>query len=105
MEPKKSPKADLTKNSGLYFAIGLALVTLISWRALEWKKYDKSENYGDYSQNVEELLDEEVPLTPDFKTPPPPPQPPTREWSRRAAIGELQDLRDESRRFARRHEE
>jgi len=75
MEPKKSPKADLTKNSGLYFAIGLALVTLISWRALEWKKYDKSENYGDYSQNVEELLDEEVPLTPDFKTPPPPPPP------------------------------
>jgi protein TonB len=74
MELKKSPKADLRKNSGLYFAIGLALVTLISWRALEWKKYDKTETY-DIQLNVEDQLDEEVPMTEQIKTPPPPPPP------------------------------
>ncbi len=74
MEPKKNPKADLTKNSGLYFVIGLALVMLLTWRALEWKKYDKGEKY-DISLNVEDQLDEEVPMTEQIKTPPPPPPP------------------------------
>ncbi len=74
MELKKNPKADLRKNSGLYFAIGLALVTFISWRALEWKKYDKAETY-DIQLNVEDQLDEEVPMTEQIKTPPPPPPP------------------------------
>jgi protein TonB len=35
MELKKNPKADIRRNSSLYFAIGLAIVTLVSWRALE----------------------------------------------------------------------
>ncbi|MCG2461438.1 energy transducer TonB [Flavobacteriaceae bacterium F89] len=74
MEPKKNPKADLTRNSGLYFVIGLALVMLLTWRALEWKKYDKGDNY-DISLNVEDQLDEEVPMTEQIKTPPPPPPP------------------------------
>ena len=41
MEPKKNPKADLTRNSGLYFAIGLAIISFVCWQAIEWKKYDK----------------------------------------------------------------
>ncbi len=74
MEPKKNPKADLTKNSGMYFVIGLFVVMLITWRALEWKTYDEQTTY-DVSLNVEDMLDEEVPMTEQIKTPPPPPPP------------------------------
>jgi protein TonB len=46
----------------------------VVWRALEWKKYDEVTNY-DISLNVEDQLDEEVPMTEQIKTPPPPPPP------------------------------
>ena len=75
MEPKKNPKADLNKNSGLYFVLGLALVMALVYGALEWKTYDKGNDY-DISMNVEDDLDEEVPMTEQIKTPPPPPPPP-----------------------------
>ena len=75
MQLKKNPKADLTKNSSLYFAIGLAVVLLISWRAIEWKTYERT-GYGYESLNVEDEDDEEVPITEQIKTPPPPPPPP-----------------------------
>lgn len=74
MEPKKNPKADINRNSGLYFAIGLAVTMFVVWRALEWKKYDEVVNY-DIALNVEDQLDEEVPMTEQIKTPPPPPPP------------------------------
>jgi protein TonB len=75
MQLKKNPKADLTKNSSLYFAIGLAVVLLISWRAIEWKTYERT-GYGYESLNVEDEDDEEVPITEQIKIPPPPPPPP-----------------------------
>ena len=75
MQLKKNPKADLTKNSSLYFAIGLAVVLFISWQAIEWKTYEKT-GYGYESLNVEDDDDEEVPITEQLKTPPPPPPPP-----------------------------
>lgn len=74
MEVKKSKKADLNKNSGLYFVLGLALVMVMVYVALEWKTYDEANNY-DISLNVEDMLDEEVPMTEQIKTPPPPPPP------------------------------
>ncbi|WP_291867635.1 energy transducer TonB [Maribacter sp.] len=74
MELKKNPKADLTRNSSLYFVIGLAVVMLIVWQALEWKTYEKTNEY-DISMNVDDDLDEEVPMTEQIKTPPPPPPP------------------------------
>ncbi|EIJ38723.1 energy transducer TonB [Galbibacter orientalis] len=74
MEPKKNPKADLTRNSGLYFAIGLAIISFVCWQAIEWKKYDKVEAFN-YTMDVDEQLEEEVPLTEQIKTPPPPPPP------------------------------
>ncbi len=74
MEPKKNPKADLTKNSSLYFVIGLAAVLLFTYVALEWKTYDKTNDY-DISMNIDDELDEEVPMTEQIKTPPPPPPP------------------------------
>lgn len=78
MELKKNPKADIGRNSGLFFVAGLAFVMLLTWQALEYKKYDDVANY-DISQNVDELLDEEVPMTEQLKTPPPPPPPPAPE--------------------------
>ncbi|MGB5369968.1 MAG: energy transducer TonB [Flavobacteriaceae bacterium] len=74
MEAKKSPKADVGRNSALYFVIGLAVVMLVTWQALEWKTYDKENEY-DISLNVDDMLDEEVPMTEQIKTPPPPPPP------------------------------
>lgn len=71
---KKNPKADVGRNSSLYFVIGLAFVLFITWRAFEWKTYDKVNDY-DISMNVEDNLDEEVPMTEQLKTPPPPPPP------------------------------
>ena len=75
MQLKKNPKADLTKNSSFYFAIGLAVVLFVSWQAIEWKTYEKT-GYGYESLNVEDEDDEEVPITEQIKTPPPPPPPP-----------------------------
>jgi len=75
MEPKKNPKADLTKNSNLYFAIGLCLVLFVSWRLIEIKTYEKSAiDIG--VLDVSDIDDEEVPITEQIKTPPPPPPPP-----------------------------
>ncbi|WP_394747323.1 energy transducer TonB [Spongiimicrobium salis] len=74
MELKKNPKADLRKRSSLFFVVGLALVLALVYGALEWKTYDKTNNF-DYSLNVEDDLDEEVPMTEQIKTPPPPPPP------------------------------
>ena len=75
MESKKSPKADLTKNSTFYFAIGLCLMLFISWRLVEWKTYDKTTiDIG--ILDIQDDDDEEVPLTEQLKTPPPPPPAP-----------------------------
>ncbi|SDQ26532.1 energy transducer TonB [Flagellimonas zhangzhouensis] len=74
MELKKNPKADVGRNSALYFVIGLAAVLGVVYGAMEWKKYDKVNDY-DISMNVEDQLDEEVPMTEQIKTPPPPPPP------------------------------
>ena len=74
MESKKNPNADLRRRSGLFFVIGLAVVMALVYGALEWKTYDKTNDY-DISLNVEDDLDEEVPMTEQIKTPPPPPPP------------------------------
>ncbi len=74
MEPKKNPKADVGRNSSLYFVIGLAAVMALVYGALEYKNYDDDGGY-DISLNVEDQLDEEVPMTEQIKTPPPPPPP------------------------------
>ncbi|MCV6630303.1 MAG: energy transducer TonB [Flavobacteriaceae bacterium] len=74
MEPKKNPNADLTKNSGLYFAIGLFVVLLLSYIAIEHKTYDKDDNF-EYTMQVDSMEEEEVIQTQQLKTPPPPPPP------------------------------
>jgi len=74
MQPKKSEKVDLTKNSSLYFVMGLAVVLFISWQAIEWKTYKRTYDYE--ALNVDDDDDEEIPITEQIKVPPPPPPPP-----------------------------
>jgi protein TonB len=47
----------------------------MSWRAIEWKTYDRS-GYGYEALNIDDEDDEEIPITEQIKTPPPPPPPP-----------------------------
>lgn len=74
MEPKKNPKADLSKNTGLYFAVGLFAVMALTYFSFEHKTFEGGNEY-DISMNVDDDLDEEVPMTEQLKTPPPPPPP------------------------------
>ena len=75
MEPKKNPKADLNRNRTLYLQLGLILVLLITWQAIEWKTYDpEAVDIGQL--NMDELDEEDVPITEMQNTPPPPPPPP-----------------------------
>lgn len=75
MEIKKSQKADLNRNIGLFFAVGLALVSGLCWLAIEYKTFDKTEDLN-YSMDLQEELDEDVPVTLQLTPPPPPPPPP-----------------------------
>ena len=79
MKLKKNPKADLRKNSSLYFIIGLCLMLAITWRAIEWKSYEKN-GFAYQALDIDADDDEEIPITEQIKTPPPPSppvQPPT----------------------------
>lgn len=75
MEPKKNPKANVGRNSSLYFAIGLALMLFLANFAINYKTYDKS-NIDIGQLNLDDLDDEEIPITEQIQTPPPPPPPP-----------------------------
>ncbi|MDB9835388.1 energy transducer TonB [Flavobacteriaceae bacterium] len=75
MKLKKNPKADLSKDSSLYFAIGLTIVLFFTWQSIEWKTYEKSD-FIIQILNVDDEDSEEVPITDHIKTPPPPLPPP-----------------------------
>jgi periplasmic protein TonB len=73
MEIKKNPNLDLRKNSGLYFAIGLNIMLLITYNLLEYKTYDKDDiaiGILDINQEIED----DIPIV-NFEAPPPPPPP------------------------------
>jgi protein TonB len=75
MEPKKNTNADVSRNSSIYFAVGLALMLAITYITINYKTYDKSAI--DIGQlNLDAELDEEIPITEQIQTPPPPPPPP-----------------------------
>ncbi|MCM4158360.1 energy transducer TonB [Antarcticibacterium flavum] len=75
MEPKKNPKADLTRRSVLFLQLGLILVLLITYGAIEWKTYDR-DDIDTGQLDLGDLDDEEIPITEIQNTPPPPPPPP-----------------------------
>ncbi|MDM9630707.1 energy transducer TonB [Robiginitalea aurantiaca] len=74
MKVKKNPKADLNRNSGLYFVMGLAIVLFVTWRALEYKTFDSVQEEIVMLVDAESL-DEDVPQTEMIRTTPPPPPP------------------------------
>lgn len=74
MEPKKNLKADLSRNSGLFFQLGLVAVLLVTYVMIEWKSYDRS-NIDIGSLNLNQELEDEIPIV-DLSVPPPPPPPP-----------------------------
>ena len=73
MEAKKTPSADLTKKTGMFLNLGLALAVGATLAAFEWKSFDDGalKDLGMTDDNFEELLD--IPIT---EQPPPPPPPP-----------------------------
>jgi protein TonB len=75
MEPKKSTKADVSRNSSIYFLVGLALMLAVTYLTINYKTYDKS-NIDIGQLNLDEELEEEIPITEQLQTPPPPPPPP-----------------------------
>ncbi|MFD1615272.1 energy transducer TonB [Gelatiniphilus marinus] len=74
MKAKKNPELEIGRNSSLYFAIGLNVMLFLSWQALEYKTYDKDLSAIDVLQ-IDEELEEEIPVL-NINTPPPPPPPP-----------------------------
>lgn len=88
MEPKKNPKADVGRNGSLYFAVGLLLMMFVAYSAINYKTYDDS-NIDIGKLNLEEELEEEIPITEQIQTPPPPPPPPP------AAPEEIEIVEDE----------
>ncbi|OEK09262.1 energy transducer TonB [Flavivirga aquatica] len=80
MEIKKNPELDLNRNSSLYFAIGLATMLFLTWRALESRTYisDKEQEVLTmHSKNYIEEEEEEIPIIKtSYKIPPPPPSAP-----------------------------
>ena len=72
MEPKKSPQANVGRNSSLFFAIGLAVMLFITNLAINYKTYDKS-NIDIGQVDMDQLDEEDVPITEQLQTPPPPP--------------------------------
>lgn len=75
MQNKKNPKADIGKNSFIYFSLGLALMVFMSYGTINYKVYDK-DALGIDKVNLDALDEEEVPVTEQVKPPPPPPPPP-----------------------------
>jgi len=77
MQIKKNPKKDLRRWSLIFFQLGLVLVLLISWRAIERKTYEKEEETEVQVVKFTDLEPEDVVVTetPKTNTPPPPPPP------------------------------
>jgi protein TonB len=74
MEPKKNQHVELKRNSLLYFFMGMFLVLLLIYTALEWKTYYETPDWDISLINSDVLPDEEIPITIQKLPPPPPPQ-------------------------------
>lgn len=73
MAAKKNPKMDIARNSGIYFAIGLNVMLLLSWQLLEYKTYEKDAVAIDVL-NMTAELETDIPVI-NVNAPPPPPPP------------------------------
>ncbi|APY09285.1 energy transducer TonB [Winogradskyella sp. J14-2] len=73
MELKKNPKANVGRNSSLYFAVGLNVMLLLTYLGLEHKTYETETVKADILMMTEQL-EEDIPIT-TINIPPPPPPP------------------------------
>ncbi|MEQ9285714.1 MAG: energy transducer TonB [Cyclobacteriaceae bacterium] len=72
MEPKKNPKADLDKKTGMFFNIGLAISLALVLTAFEWRSYDDGGlvDLGELDDDFEDIME----IPPTEQPPPPPPK-------------------------------
>ncbi|NRB58657.1 MAG: energy transducer TonB [Winogradskyella sp.] len=73
MEVKKNPRANVGRNSSLYFAVGLNVMLLLTYLGLEHKTYETEETKIDILM-LQDNLEEDIPIT-TINIPPPPPPP------------------------------
>ena len=73
MELKKNPRANVGRNSNLYFAVGLNVMLLLTYLGLEHKTYESESAKIDILMLTEQL-EEEIPITTINIPPPPPPK-------------------------------
>lgn len=75
MEVKKKPEANLEKRRGLFLASGYIVALALVLVAFEWKTFEKTvSSLG--TLEIEDIEQEEIPITEQEVTPPPPPPPP-----------------------------
>jgi len=72
MEPKKNPRIDLARKSGMFLNVGMAASLLIVILAFEWRSYDDSGlmDLGNVDDDFEDILE----IPPTEQPPPPPPK-------------------------------
>jgi len=74
MEKKKSDKANLELKKPMFMRIGLVAALLVAIVAFEWRTYERVAVQRDFI--VDEVEEEEIPITEREEKPPPPPPPP-----------------------------
>lgn len=62
MRSKKNPRSDINRNRSTYFLLGLMLVLLLTYLALEWKTYSTDNHRGLHAAYSKDIT-EEVPVT------------------------------------------
>jgi protein TonB len=71
MEVKKNPEVNVSRNSSLYFAIGLNLTLLSTYLILEYKSYKKEDVILE-ALDLDDYLDEDIEnINLSIPTPPP----------------------------------
>lgn len=73
MRAKKNPRVDLKRHSSLFFAVGLNVMLFLSYTAINMKSYENDSVAVNILQ-VEDVFEEDIPIT-NINTPPPPPPP------------------------------
>ncbi|WP_422105145.1 energy transducer TonB [Winogradskyella sp.] len=73
MELKKNPRANVGRNSSIYFAVGLNVMLLLTYLGLEHKTYETEAAKIDILMLTEQL-EEDIPITTINIPPPPPPK-------------------------------
>ncbi|MDC6384213.1 energy transducer TonB [Flagellimonas taeanensis] len=73
MEPKKNQKLDPNRNNLLYFFVGMTMMLLMAFLALEWKTFYSSDEWDRATLKIQDELIEEAPIT--MQKLPDPPKP------------------------------